>query len=254
MTMPFEDYARYYDALYREKDYEGECDFLEQIFKTFSPRPVRSVLDLGCGTGGHALLLAQRDYTVTGVDRSTEMLETARKKAAESGLTADFIQGDVRNVDLGRTFDTVISMFAVISYQITNADLVATIQTARRHLEAGGLFVFDGWFGPAVLTERPTDRLKIVETNGERIIRFASPVLDVVDQTVVVNYKVLRLQDGRPLDEVDEAHPMRFLFAQEIKYFLETNGFRQLKLSPFMDLDRALTERDWNMSAIAQAV
>ena len=47
---------------------------------------------------------------------------------------------------------------------------------------------------------------------------------------------------------------MRFLFPQEIKYFLETNGFRLLQLSPFMDLDRELTERDWNMSAIAQVV
>jgi len=69
----FRDYANYYDALYREKDYKKECDFLEQIWEV-SSEPISRVLDLGCGTGGHALPLAQRGYHVTGGNRSEQML------------------------------------------------------------------------------------------------------------------------------------------------------------------------------------
>ena len=145
-------------------------------------------------------------------------------------------------------------MFAVISYQTTNEDLLAACRTARRHLSPGGLFVFDAWFGPAVLTQRPTARVKIIEQDGERIIRFASPVLDILAQTVQVNYKVLRLRDARVLDEVDESHLMRFIFPQEISHYLQQAGFRLLQLCPFMCLDTQPTDQDWNVTVIAGAV
>ena len=251
-------YAGAYDALYQDKDYEAECDFLQRIFHRYAQSPIRTILDLGCGTGSHALLLAQRGYVVTGVDRSEEMLRIARSKVTEPALVRGqqsvvFHQGDIRTLDLGRTFDAVIAMFAVISYQTTNEDLMAAFRTARQHLNRGGLFVFDAWFGPAVLTERPSDRCKIVERDGERIIRFAHPELDVVAQTVRVNYKVLHLKEGHMPHEMDEAHTMRFLFAQELVHFLELNGLEMLNLCPFMELDRRITGRDWNMIVVAQS-
>ena len=191
---------------------------------------------------------------MTGVDLSEKMLERARQKAAEAGLNIRFHQGDIRTIELSRTFDAVIAMFAVISYQTTNEDLAAAFRTARRHLQPGGLFIFDCWFGPAVLGQRPTDRYKIVEINGERIIRFAHPTLDIMRHTVQVDYKVLRLKDDRVLDEVDESHLVRFLFPQEIAHYLRDAGFRLEKLCPFMVLDRDVSEQDWNVSVISKAM
>ena len=250
----FGDYANYYDALYREKDYEKECDFLERIWEELSSEPISRILDLGCGTGGHALPLAQRGYDVTGVDRSEQMLAIARAKATQANLSVEFQHGDIRNLELGQTFDAAISLFAVMSYQTTNDDLAAAFRTARRHLEPGGLFVFDCWFGPAVLNQRPSDRYKIVEVDGERIIRFVSPVLDILQHTVQVNYKILRLRNGRVVDEVDESHLLRFLFPQEIAYYLAESGFKLLKLCPFMELNRQPTEQDWNVTVVAEGV
>jgi len=62
------DYASAYDFLYQDKDYEKECDFIESIFVRYSGN-VKRVLDLGCGTGGHALILVRRGYHIVGVDR-----------------------------------------------------------------------------------------------------------------------------------------------------------------------------------------
>ena len=244
-------YAAHYDRLYRDKDYAGECDFLETIFQKFGHKKTASILDLGCGTGSHALLLTRRGYEVTGVDRSTDMLAIARQRAAECELKVDFQAGDIRRLDLGQSFDAVISMFAVISYQTRNTDLCAALQTVRRHLKPGGLFVFDCWFGPTVLAERPESRQRLIEENGERLLRFVTPVLDSTNQTVSVTYQLLRIRDDRLLEDVTEVHCMRFLFPQEIRYFLETNGFKMINLCPFLDLTRPPEEGDWNIVVIA---
>ena len=84
-------YADQYDLLYSDKDYEAECDLLEEVFRRYGTGPVQTILDLGCGTGSHALLLARRGYQVTGVDRSQEMLAQARQKAASDASGSGYI-------------------------------------------------------------------------------------------------------------------------------------------------------------------
>src|SRR5262249_15398344 len=95
--MPFApDYASAYDTLYAEKDYAGECDLLEEVFHRFAPTAVHRVLDMGCGTGGHSLILAARGYEVTGIDRAPAMLDAARAKAGTSGVAVTWIEDDIR--------------------------------------------------------------------------------------------------------------------------------------------------------------
>ncbi len=113
------------------------------------------------------MILAEKGYKVAGIDLSREMLEISRRKAKERELNIEFIQGDIRNMELNQKFDAVISMFAVISYQITNKDLMSTFKVASRHLKKNGLFIFDTWFGPAVLTQKPSERFKVIEKNNK---------------------------------------------------------------------------------------
>jgi SAM-dependent methyltransferase len=159
----FNEYANFYDSLYEDKDYLAECNFIEGILKEFSNRPMNKFLDLGCGTGGHSIPLAERGYRLTGVDISEEMLKEAEQKSNRLGVDVEFLSGDIRSLDLEISFDAVFAMFAVISYQPTNDDLIAAFRTARRHLEQDGLFIFDTWYGPSVLTIRPAEREKTVE-------------------------------------------------------------------------------------------
>ena len=250
----FRDYATFYDSLYADKDYESECAFLVAVFEAHGLGGSASVLDLGSGTGGHDIPLAGRGYAVTGVDRSSEMAGIAAQKAAAAHVPVDFVVGDVRDVSLGRTFDAVISMFAVMSYQLTNDDLLAAFKTARTHLKPGGLFVFDGWFGPAVLVDQPKVARKTVETSeGDVIERVARPTLDPVAQTVSVDYEVSRRR-GELVEHTHEVHAMRFLFARELELLLGLAGLELESLGPFMDLSRAPTVDDWNFSAVATAV
>ncbi len=78
--------------------------------------------------------LARAGYSVLGVDRSPEMIAIAERKITEAGLPAQLNVGDVRSLDLGRTFDAVISMFSVVGCQLTNGDLASTFRIARTRL------------------------------------------------------------------------------------------------------------------------
>jgi len=247
----FGNYARFYDFIYKEKDYEKECDFLEILFSRYASSSIKDILDLGCGTGGHALLLSQRGYSVVGIDLSDEMLTEARRKSNEYSLK--FLKRDIRSLDLGRTFDAVISMFAVISYMTSNHDLISSFRRARKHLNHGGLFIFDVWFGPAVLTNRPGDRFKIVDVGEERIIRLAHSELDIISNIVNVHYKMLRISGKKVVDEVDEVHSVRFLFPQELTYYLEVAGFELRALFPFLHPDETMNENDWNVTVVSIA-
>ena len=249
----FREYAGFYDALYATKDYDAEVDFIQEIIRARGVGDGASLLDMGCGTGGHVIPLARAGYEVTGIDRSAEMLAIARKKATKAGVTAQLLSADVRTVRLGRTFDAVISMFAVMGYQLSNSDLADSFATARRHLVSGGVFVFDAWFGPAVLSQRPQVAEKRVPAeDGGTLVRLARPTLDVVAQTVRVDYTLRR--DGEDALDVSESHTMRFLFAQEAAYFLEVAGFAGIEVMPFMRQGDVPSDGDWSVTWVARAV
>lgn len=120
----FDEYARYYDLLYRDKDYQAEADYVAGLIQRFNPK-AQSILELGSGTGIHAALLTEKGFTVHGIG-SAELLARSlalTKKNMISGhdrLT--FSQGDIRHIRLSRQFDTVISLFHVISHSVRESE------------------------------------------------------------------------------------------------------------------------------------
>jgi len=247
------EYASSYDLLYQDKDYAKEVKFLEGVFAKYALSP-STVLDLGCGTGGHALELAKRGYRITGVDRSKEMLDIAIEKAQSSGLDIRFVTGDIAELELRERFDAVISMFAVMSYQATDEALRGVCETARAHLCNRGVFIFDCWHAPAVLSEKPAARVKEVPLDDkEKMIRFTEPILDIQNHTVDVRFRLCRTVEGSLTDRTRESHIMRFLFREELELFLEKAGFDSIEFHPFMEPDRELSDSDWNMVVVARA-
>jgi len=249
-------YAGAYDALYSDKDYVAECDLIERIFKTYGKGAIRSILDLGCGTGNHAIPLAHRGYEVVGVDRSESMLSQANKKLAKpsKGTMVKFRHGDIRTVDLRHRFDAVLTMFAVLGYQLENVDVISSLKTANRHLRPGGLFLFDVWFGPAVLKQRPSQRVKEVPTAEGKIVRVTSGELDIQRHICTVNYHMQRLEGDRLAAETEECHRVRYFFPLELERFLQKGGFTLIRLGAFPDFDREPSEETWNVLGVVQSI
>lgn len=254
MTTPFGSaYADAYDELYADKDYEAECELIVQLAAQHGTAGDH-VLDLGCGTGRHAVLLAARGMSVTGVDLSTHMVELARQRAAAAGVPPlNLIVGDARDVRLGETFDIALLMFAVLGYQLTDADVVATLRTAREHLRPGGILVFDVWNGPAVETIGPSSRTKSVERDGGVIERRADGSLDPASQRCTVDYQVSWVRDGTVIRCVEERHEMRYFFADELQALARQAGLGIVASGAFPDFGQPADSSQWNALYVARA-
>ncbi len=234
----FGNYSRYYDLLYRDKDYIGEAKFIHRLIQNHAPNG-QSILELGCGTGNHAMLLAKEGYSIHGIDLSEEMLQQARDRLSNlptnlaSNLT--FRQGDIRQVRLNQKFDVILSLFHVISYQTTNEDLQAAFATVKEHLKPGGVFIFDCWYGPAVLSESPTVRIKRLENEEVQITRIAEPEIYPNDNLVDVNYQVfIKDKNSCSVHELQETHQMRYLFQQELNLFMNLFGLKIVDCGEWM--------------------
>jgi SAM-dependent methyltransferase len=253
----FEAYSQYYDLLYRDKDYAKEASYIRGLIER-ERSGSQTLLDLGCGTGRHAFLLGEHGYRVTGVDMSPDMLKVAgaeREKRLRAGGQAppSFVEGDVRSVRLAERFDVVLSLFHVMSYQTTTEDLLAAFSTLRAHLAPGGVALFDAWYGPAVLTERPAVRVKRLSGDGFDVTRLAEPVLHPNDNVVDVNYQIL-VHDhasGRT-EQLRETHRMRYLFVPEVRQLLERAGLRLDRACEFVT-DGELGFSTWTSLFVARA-
>jgi SAM-dependent methyltransferase len=253
----FDLYSAYYDLLYRDKDYPGESRYLCQLLEAYARRPVHTLFELGCGTGGHGVELARAGHAVHGIDVSERMVERAQRRVAEALEVSSrlrFNVGDVRSHRAGRRYDAVVSLFHVMSYQTTQSDLASTCATAREHLDVDGVFVFDCWYGPAVLTDRPRHENKRVADDRITVQRRTTPTMRVNDNCVDVRFDVdvTALASGER-QTLCEVHRMRYLFLPEIEALLGTAGFGMAAAHRWMTRE-PLDDQSWYACIVAHAV
>ncbi len=244
-------YSENYDLFYKTKNYEAECDFLELIFRKYNLE-VKTILDLGCGTGGHLIPLSKRGYQVTGVERSADMLDIAKRKVEKEAVDAELVEGDISTLKTDRRFDAVISMFAVLGYQTQNSQVRKTCATVYNHLSTNGAFIFDIWNGLAVLSQRPVPVIKNFFNENQEIIRITEPVIDLLSHTVEVKYRLLVQEKEKMISNTSESHLVRFFFPQEIAYYLQSSGFHKVDFYPFMDLNQIVSDTTWSLTIVGR--
>jgi SAM-dependent methyltransferase len=248
------DYADAYDSIYRSKDYDGEVDLIERVLIRQGFAGSRNLLDLGCGTGAHAIQLAKRGHRVVGVDRSPDMLAQARAKAAvERGLGLEFHEGNICKLDLHQQFDAALMMFTVLGYLLNDSDSNAALASVRRHLALGGVFIFDVWHGPAVLAVRPAERNISVAHGSGRINRKTRATLDISRNVCRVNFELERVTDDGRSEQWQEEHFVRYYFREELELALRQNHLELLDLRRFPDGEGPANEHSWNVIGVARA-
>ena len=243
-TSVFNAYSAYYDLLYRDKDYKAEVDYIDALLGRYNVCG-KGLLEFGSGTGKHGKLLAELGYDVTGIERSAEMVEQAK---SSSGFSCQ--QGDICSVQLGRTFDAVLSLFHVVSYLTTNYSVQSVFSRASEHLKSGGLFLFDIWYSPAVLTMKPEVRVKRISDDFFDITRIAEPSLHPNTNCVDVNYNVFvrDLKSGE-VNIINETHPMRHFSLPELDIFAENTGFERLGAEEFITENNP-SEQTWGVCLV----
>ncbi len=196
------------DFVYDANIYDGLNTFLSDLpfYKKWIPKNKDAkILELCCGTGRLTIPIAKDGYNICGVDYTSSMLEQAKIKASEVGLEINFIEADIRTLNLQEEFDFVFLPFNSIHHLYKNEDLLETLKRVKEHLNRGGLFLLD-CFNPNIKY--------IVE--GEKEQHYEN-------STQINRIKWLYFINGKfhSIQNMD----MRLFFSQELDSYLEWAGF-----------------------------
>ena len=138
----YHDLAFSYDRLTADVDYEKIVAFYRAIMEREWVRP-RSAVDLACGTGSVALLLARDGLRVVGVDLSEEMLTVAAQRAQEADIFVQYTCQPLQQMRLPRGVDLAVCALDGLDYILDPADCAEAIRRVYKALNPGGMFIFD---------------------------------------------------------------------------------------------------------------
>ena len=190
---------------------------------------IKKIINYGCGTGKHDIELSKIGYQCTGIDMSPLMIDLARESVTGKEMKVDFLVADIRDYISVEKYDAVISLFHVMSYQNSNDDILSAFQSARKALNEGGIFLFDVWYGPGVLSDRPAVRVKEVKSDKYKLVRIANPIMHDKTNIVDVCYEVFVIdEDTSEIRVINEKHSMRYFFRPELEAYLKMTDFKLL--------------------------
>lgn len=242
----FENYAHKYDQEVFTLGTVGECDFLETEFNF--DKSLR-ILDIGCGTGRHAIELTRRGYTVTGIDLSEAQLRRAREKAAEAGLNIDFRQHDARNLPFDAEFEAAIMLceggFPLMETDEMNFEI---LKNATRALKPDGKFIFTTLNGLFPLFHSVQEFLANAE---EGAATYHSNTFDLM---TFRDHNITELEDDDGNKRSLHSNE-RYYVPSEITWLLRSLGYAKVdifgaKLGAFSRADKLTTE-DFEMLVVA---
>lgn len=212
MTGIFADYAKFYDALYSDKDYAAEAAYFDSVIRRFSPGGASKLFEFGAGSGKHQIEFQKLGYSVGGADLSPEMCDQAAKNGA------NVIEGDIRIFSPEEEQHVVLALFHVVSYLTSEHDIGLAFSNIRNTLVPGGLFVFDIWYKDAVSEIGPGVRVKRVKLDNLEILRLAEPVSGKNEEIKAVDYSIFARQKGSEMWEmITERHNLKPFSLDEIR-------------------------------------
>ena len=236
-------YSKYYNLLYKDKDYHAEVNYVAENLLKYSNH-IKNILEFGSGTGGHGLLLNEKGFDVFGLERSEDMVSVAKEKGLACAVA------DIAYFKLDKKYDAVIALFHVVSYLTSNEALIASFKNAYNHLVEEGVFLFDVWYSPAVYNLKALPRIKRMQNEELKVIRIAEPIIDFNKNLVNVQFSVIaKDMISGEVSELNENHPMRHFSIPEIELLAENTGFEILKVEEFLTGNEP-SEKTWGVCFI----
>jgi SAM-dependent methyltransferase len=248
-------YAELYDLFYADKPYAEEAAFVDVCLRGFGSFRIREILELACGTGRHAFELEKYHYEITATDRSSDMLEVARRHAAENDSKVVFVASDMQNLQApAKEYDAVICLFDSIGYLKTDQFLSEALAQIWNRLRTNGLFVFEFWHAPAMLTNYSPLRLRRWKTPDREIVRISETTLDSQNQLANVDYTVYELKDDGTYSTFSESHTNRYFSVDEMQALISAANFEPLKFFAGFNKTESIDENTWHVVAAARKV
>jgi len=221
-------YGEYYDLIYSTKNYDGECKGLINYFRKFAKGQIKSILDIGCGTGNHCIRFAEKGYDVIGIDLSEIMIKQAKRKAKEKDLPVKFFVQDMRKFNLEKKFDAILCLFGTFGYCIKDDEILATLKRVRKHLKRNGLFIFDFWPVHACVRRESWRSIREVEKNETYLIRIFDGSFNLETNVLTLEIRCKVIKNRKLIDSFQEEHRIRTFTPPEIAHLLNEIDFKPL--------------------------
>ncbi len=244
----FENYAEQYDKEIFTQGAIGECDFIE---KELNFNKQLKILDVGCGTGRHAIELAKRGYQVTGIDLSEAQIARAKQKAQQEHLDINFLVQDARHLTFHQEFDVAI-MLCEGGFPLMETDEMnyAILKSVTRALKEKAKFIFTTLNGLFPLFHSVE---KFLASEGEE--RNATYRSNTFDLMTFRDHNITEFTDDAGIKKTLESNE-RYYVPSEISWLLKSLGYQKIdifgaKLGAFSRKDKLTTEDD-EMLVIAE--
>ena len=227
----YKNLADVYDLLMEDMPYQQWADFLDQIIKSKSPES-QTILDLGSGTGSISLLLSRKGYQLTNLDLSEEMTSRAKHKYREAGLKAEFIAGDIRDIDYEQSYDVIISTFDTLNYFTDPQEFQEVLNRIFRALKPGGILVFD------MNTKYKFEKFlgdQIYTYNTESLVYIWENNYDHDKRMIDIDLSFFLQKEGLVYERFQEHHVQKYYSVTESRSFLKKAGFNSVEV--YQDLE-----------------
>lgn len=218
----YDRFVPFYDAAHAFKDYGGEADYVAEVIRRHHPG-ARSLLDVACGTGRHLEHL-RREFEVEGVDVNRQFLDIARRRLP--GVTLH--EGDMREFDLGRTFDVVTVLFSSITLVQTTAAMQTAVATLARHVATRGLLLVEPLWEPDAHREGEL-KLNVVD-KPELKIAWVYANERVGDVAHWENHFLVATPDG--IDSFVEVHEAGLFTDAQYRHAFASAGLAEIEWDP----------------------
>ena len=240
-----------YDGLMQDALYRKRADYLQRQFRR-SAIPVHTVLDLACGTGTIACMLAEQGYAVTATDGSAEMLTEAMRKAADLDLEQPpfFLHQSMPKLRLTEPVDAVVSTIDSLNYLTRPGDVQETFRRVGKYLRPGGLFIFD--VNSPYKLRRMDGQVYTDETEDSFCVWRTA----FSEKTKVCTYWVDLFQRGRGdvWHRSCEEHRERAWEEAELREWLAAAGFSRVRITGDLKMSPPKPEEDrWIFHCVRDA-
>lgn len=245
-------YALYYDAMYAEKDYAAETEYVLRALREADIKQGH-LLSLGAGTLNYELRLGEEGYNIAGVDLSADMVALGRKKI---GLRPNISLevADIRSLpQYPERFDGALALFNVISYCMTSDELTAVFNGVAKNLKLSGVFVLDYWNGEAVLKSPPQDRQRTLIAQGRELLR-STKVTKISGIEMELSIELREVTNDAVSHSETEKHLVRGWDRNELQAIATKAGFRMLHESVFPEWDVPANQDRWALGAVFEKV